>query len=88
MESILIFFQVTHLPLVPPLVIFLSKTPLVKKYNLSSVKRAMSGAASLSKETEEAFRQRFNVPEMRQGEHQWGPGCGGGGGSTDHILSF
>ena len=59
--------QVTYLPLVPPIVIFLAKSPMVKNYDLSSVKRAGSGAAPLSKEVELEFRKRLNVPEMKQG---------------------
>ena len=51
----------------PPLVIFLAKTPLVAKYDVSSVKAAGSGAAALSKETEKAFQERFHVEEMKQG---------------------
>ena len=51
----------------PPLVIFLAKTPLVAKYDVSSVKAAQCGAAAMSKETERAFQERFNVDGMKQG---------------------
>ena len=54
----------------PPIVIFLAKSPLVKEYDLSSVKRAVSGAAPLSKEVERDFTKRMDVPEMRQGWFQ------------------
>jgi 4-coumarate--CoA ligase len=40
-------YQLTVLPLVPPLVRQLAQSPLTEKYNLSSVQGAMSGAAYL-----------------------------------------
>ncbi|TBU63558.1 amp dependent CoA ligase [Dichomitus squalens] len=43
-------FRVTHLCLVPPMVVLLCKHPAVKKYDLSSVRMLMSGAAPLSSE--------------------------------------
>ena len=42
--------QVTRMHLVPPIVLFLAKHPLVANYNLSSVQVIMSGAAPLSEE--------------------------------------
>lgn len=46
-------YKVTTLSLVPPLVIFLAKSHLIKQYDLSSVKMIGCGAAPLSKEIEE-----------------------------------
>ncbi|CDO75537.1 hypothetical protein BN946_scf184776.g3 [Trametes cinnabarina] len=43
-------YRVTHLCLVPPMVVLLCKHPAVKKYDLSSVRVLMSGAAPLSAE--------------------------------------
>lgn len=43
-------YRVTGLPMVPPLVVALAKSPLTKKYDLSSVKEIGSGAAPLSGE--------------------------------------
>ncbi|CAF3468646.1 hypothetical protein SNK03_006282 [Fusarium graminearum] len=43
-------FRVTSLLCVPPILVYLSKHPLVKKYDLSSVNRVSSGAAPLSHE--------------------------------------
>lgn len=43
----------------PPIVHFLSKTPLLDKYDLSSLKMIFSGAAPLTKEIEEQVIQRF-----------------------------
>ncbi|KAJ4328934.1 hypothetical protein N0V84_000503 [Fusarium piperis] len=43
-------FRITTLTCVPPILVYLSKHPLVKKYDLSSVERIHSGAAPLSRE--------------------------------------
>lgn len=44
----------------PPLILFLVKTPLFEKYDLSSLKIVLCGAAPLSKELEDQLRERFN----------------------------
>lgn len=62
--------QVTDAPIVPPLVLFLAKHPLVNKFDLSSVVRVSSGAAPLSKELETALVTRLpQVLKLRQGGH-------------------
>ncbi|KAI0772846.1 amp dependent CoA ligase [Trametes elegans] len=43
-------YRITNLCLVPPMVVLLCKHPAVKKYDLSSVRMLMSGAAPLSSE--------------------------------------
>ncbi|KAI0672316.1 amp dependent CoA ligase [Trametes maxima] len=43
-------YRITNLCLVPPMVVLLCKHPAVKKYDLSSVRMLMSGAAPLSAE--------------------------------------
>ncbi|RDX52610.1 amp dependent CoA ligase [Lentinus brumalis] len=43
-------YRITHLYIVPPMVVLLCKHPAVKKYDLSSVRHLMSGAAPLSSE--------------------------------------
>lgn len=52
-------YKIESLSLVPSIWVFLSKSPLVEKYDLSSVKALGSGAASLSKEVEESTIKRF-----------------------------
>lgn len=52
--------KVTRMHLVPPIVLFLAKHPLVGKYNLSSVKVIMSGAAPLSPELSSEAATRLN----------------------------
>lgn len=53
--------------LVPPLLVFLAKSPLVDKYDLSSLVVIGCGAAPLSKEVSDAVKERLNVFEIRQG---------------------
>ncbi|RZC37046.1 luciferin 4-monooxygenase-like [Asbolus verrucosus] len=52
-------YKITSLPLVPPLAVFLAKSPLINKYDLSSVVEANCGAAPLGKETEELVKRSF-----------------------------
>lgn len=53
-------YKVLTISVPPPLVVFLAKTPLFNKYDLSSLKVLMSGAAPLSQETEDQVKARFN----------------------------
>lgn len=54
-------FKITTLNLAPPLVVLLTKSPLVENYDLSSVKDLISGAAPLSKATEETLFKRYGM---------------------------
>lgn len=45
--------------MVPPLIIFLAKNPLVDQYDVSSLKEITSGAAPLSREVEDAVKARL-----------------------------
>lgn len=66
----IIIFQkhkVNLVNLVPPLMVFLAKSPLIDNYNISSLKVIWCGAAPLSKETVEAVQKRIHVPIIRQG---------------------
>ena len=51
--------QIESLWVVPPIVVFLAKSPLVENYDLSSIKDIVCGAAPLSKDIEESLKQRF-----------------------------
>ncbi|KAH8264099.1 hypothetical protein KR038_002939 [Drosophila bunnanda] len=53
--------------MVPPLMVFLAKHPIVDKYDLSSLMVLLCGAAPLSRETEDQIRKRIGVPFIRQG---------------------
>lgn len=59
--------QITTLYVVPPLMVFLGKHPIVDKYNLSHVKTIICGAAPLDKDTQIAVSRRLGVKDIRQG---------------------
>lgn len=64
----LLLLQITDVPIVPPLVLFLAKHPLVDKFDLSSMIRVSSGAAPLGKELEIAMLKRLpKVQRLQQG---------------------
>lgn len=55
-------------PLVPPLVSFLAKHPLIDKFDLSSLKAISSGAAPLSRDLEVKVAERIpNLERVAQG---------------------
>ena len=62
-------YQITDLRLVPPMVIAMSKSPLVKKYDLSSVRTVEAGAAPLGGEVAAEFAKIWpsGVVSLRQG---------------------
>ncbi|KAL1399115.1 hypothetical protein pipiens_008466 [Culex pipiens pipiens] len=60
-------YRCTMVFVVPPLVVFLAKHPLVDSYDLSSIDTLLCGAAPLSKETEDLVKARLNVRHVRQG---------------------
>jgi len=61
--------QVTNAPIVPPIVLFLAKHPLVDKYDLSSVEEVTCGAAPMGEGLEEALIKRMpRVKRIRQGK--------------------
>nr|QTO31275.1 4-coumarate-CoA ligase [Ocimum kilimandscharicum] len=60
-------YKVTIGPVVPPIVLTIVKSPLVDKYDLSSVRMVMSGAAPLGKELEDAVRNKFPNAKLGQG---------------------
>ena len=67
----MVFFlllQVTTLPLVPPLVQFLTKHPMVDKFDLSSLQSLSSGAAPLARDLEIGVAKRLpSLVAVRQG---------------------
>ncbi|KYQ50532.1 Luciferin 4-monooxygenase [Trachymyrmex zeteki] len=60
-------YRIEYLPVVPSLMVFLAKHPLVDKYDLSCVKTIWSGAAPLSKEIQQAVAKRLNITSVKQG---------------------
>lgn len=53
--------RVTYGAVVPPVVLQLGKSPIVDKYNLSSLRIISSGAAPLTKELMDLVKKRLNV---------------------------
>jgi 4-coumarate--CoA ligase len=61
-------YKITHLQTAPPILVMLSKRPEVAKYDISSVKHVLCGAAPLSKELQNDITRRFGI-RVTQG---WG----------------
>ena len=58
--------KITFSYVVPPVVLLLSKHPVVDKYDLSSLRMMNSGAAPLTREIVDALYKRLKVP-VKQG---------------------
>ncbi|XP_018364960.1 PREDICTED: 4-coumarate--CoA ligase 1-like [Trachymyrmex cornetzi] len=59
--------KVTHLPVVPPILTFLAKHPLVDRYDFRSVRELVCGAAPLGKDVVTAVKTRLGVKYIRNG---------------------
>ena len=67
------FNQVTYAPVVPPIVLFLAKDPLVDNFDLSSVEEVLCAAAPMGDGLEDALSRRLpKVKEINQGILQIG----------------
>ncbi|XP_033339264.2 luciferin 4-monooxygenase [Megalopta genalis] len=60
-------YRIEYITLVPPLMVFLAKHPIVDKYNLSSVKDIWCGAAHLSENIAKIVAKRLNITNIKQG---------------------
>ncbi|XP_065867025.1 4-coumarate--CoA ligase 2-like [Euphorbia lathyris] len=60
-------YKVTVLPIVPPVVLNIAKSPEAEKYDLSSIRMLKSGAAPLGKELEDTVRSKFPRAVLGQG---------------------
>ncbi|OAD56938.1 Luciferin 4-monooxygenase [Eufriesea mexicana] len=60
-------YRIEHITVVPPLMVFLAKHPIVDEYNLSSIKEIWCGAAPLSEEIAKMVAKRLNVSTIKQG---------------------
>ena len=58
-------YRITHLYLVPPIVLALAKQPLVDQYDLSSLRYILSGAAPLDAAIQQAVATRLHVPVVQ-----------------------
>jgi acyl-coenzyme A synthetase/AMP-(fatty) acid ligase len=54
-------YRVQAVPVVPPVALMLAKSPLVDKYDLSSLKRVMVSAAPTKLEVVQMLRRRLHV---------------------------
>lgn len=59
--------KVTFAPLVPPIINFLARHPLVEKFDLSHLRTIFSGAAPLDAETQHLLEKRFPNTACLQG---------------------
>lgn len=64
-------YRISHLLLVPPVLVSMAKSPLTKQFDLSSVESVMSGAAPLGREACEEFERLWPAGQVnvKQG---WG----------------
>ncbi|CAA7030055.1 unnamed protein product [Microthlaspi erraticum] len=60
-------YKVTVVPVAPPVVLAFVKSPETERYDLSSVRLMLSGAATLKKELEDAVRLKFPNAIFGQG---------------------
>ncbi|PIN09597.1 Acyl-CoA synthetase [Handroanthus impetiginosus] len=60
-------YRITYLWVVPPIILGMAKSSLVKKYNLSSLKQIGSGAAPLGKELMQECAKNFPQATVLQG---------------------
>lgn len=61
-------YKITNLQVAPPILVMLSKRPETARYDLSSVRDVLCGAAPLSRELQNDCQRRFNI-QINQG---WG----------------
>jgi len=59
-------YRVSYMPVSPPLIVALTKSDLVKKYDLSSLQQLGCGGAPLGKEVAERFAAKFPNIEIVQ----------------------
>jgi 4-coumarate--CoA ligase len=57
--------RISYASVVPPVISALAKSPIVDKYDLSSVRRMMSGAAPLKKDIMELVYKRLKIPLLQ-----------------------
>jgi 4-coumarate--CoA ligase len=60
-------YKVTVVPVVPPVVLQIAKSPEVEKYDVSTVRILKSGAAPMGKELEDSIQAKFPNARLGQG---------------------
>jgi len=59
-------YRITYMPVSPPLITAFTKSELVKRYDISSIRLLGSGGAPLGKEVAESFKAKFPSVEIVQ----------------------
>ena len=67
--------KVLYIP--PAVIVQLVKTPVLNRYDVSSVRVCRTGGAPVKAETEELFKKRFNCSPMVNGRLSTCPVCCG-----------
>ncbi|XP_076652046.1 luciferin 4-monooxygenase [Halictus rubicundus] len=60
-------YKITHMPIVPPVLVLIAKHPQISKYDLSSVRELVCGAAPLPKDIADEACKRTNCKSVRNG---------------------
>eukprot|EP00249_Psilotum_nudum_P012126 c23594_g1_i1 orf=178-453(+) len=60
-------YRISVAPVVPLILLAIAKHPAAEKYDLTSIKKVLSGAAPLGKELEDTFRSRLPQAILGQG---------------------
>ncbi|XP_076298272.1 uncharacterized protein LOC143217646 isoform X2 [Lasioglossum baleicum] len=60
-------YRITHMPLVPPVLVLIAKHPQISKYDFSSVRELLCGAAPLPKDIADEVCRRTNCKSVRNG---------------------
>lgn len=76
-------YRITYMPVSPPLITAFTKSELVKKYDISSIRLLGSGGAPLGKEVAESFKAKFPNVEIVQGY-----GLTESGGGAARMIGF
>lgn len=61
-------YRIKELLLVPPILIRLVRDPIVDQYDLSHLRRFLTGAAPISEEIIQLLQKKFPQTNFRQGE--------------------
>lgn len=65
-------YKVTIAPFVPPIVVEMVKSPAVDRYDLSSIRTVMSGAAPMGKELQDKLMAKIQNAKLGQVWKRWG----------------
>ena len=60
-------YQIKYTHLVPPIYVILAKSSIIERFDVSSLKESVSGAAPLDGELATKVRQRMGFELVRQG---------------------